>query len=140
MLWCTGAGVSNVIASAYNAARLYCRNVLDILRNNSRLEGLYAMACSRACHFCLTYKRTTEFRRLCDIVRNHLSNLLKYKDQGGRDRTDLGCERAAACSSNRPEQGQRSSWQVIWRSLCARKEAAACSHRGSLGWLLRPAT
>ena len=25
-----------------------CRNVLDILRNNSRLEGLYAMATSRA--------------------------------------------------------------------------------------------
>lgn len=41
--------------------------------------------------FCLTYKRTTEFRRLCDIVRNHLSNLLKYRDQGGRDRTDLKC-------------------------------------------------
>lgn len=39
--------------------------------------------------FCLTYKRTTEFRRLCDIVRNHLTNLLKYRDQGGRDRTDL---------------------------------------------------
>ncbi|PSC76450.1 eukaryotic translation initiation factor 3 subunit A-like [Micractinium conductrix] len=65
------------------------RNVLDILRNNSRLEGLYAMATSRACQFCLTYKRTTEFRRLCDIVRNHLANLLKYRDQGGRDRTDL---------------------------------------------------
>lgn len=27
--------------------------------------------------FCLAYKRTTEFRRLCDIVRNHLANLLK---------------------------------------------------------------
>ena len=66
-----------------------CRNVLDILRNNSRLEALYAMATSRACAFCLTYKRTTEFRRLCDIVRNHLSNLLKYRDQGGRDRTDI---------------------------------------------------
>ena len=39
--------------------------------------------------FCLAYKRTTEFRRLCDIVRNHLTNLLKYRDQGGRDRTDL---------------------------------------------------
>jgi translation initiation factor 3 subunit A len=63
--------------------------VLDILRNNSRLEALYAMATSRACAFCLTYKRTTEFRRLCDIVRNHLSNLLKYRDQGGRDRTDI---------------------------------------------------
>lgn len=45
-------------------------------------------ACLRP-QFCLTYKRTTEFRRLCDIVRNHLSNLLKYRDQGGRDRTDL---------------------------------------------------
>ena len=66
-----------------------CRNVLDILRNNSRLEALYAMATSRACAFCLTYKRTTEFRRLCDIVRNHLSNLIKYRDQGGRDRTDI---------------------------------------------------
>jgi translation initiation factor 3 subunit A len=65
------------------------RNVLDILRNNSRLEALYAMVAARACQFCLTYKRTTEFRRLCDIVRNHLSNLLKYRDQGGRDRTDL---------------------------------------------------
>ncbi|KAL4448023.1 hypothetical protein ABPG75_005242 [Micractinium tetrahymenae] len=65
------------------------RNVLDILRNNSRLEALYATAISRACQFCLTYKRTTEFRRLCDIVRNHLANLLKYRDQGGRDRTDL---------------------------------------------------
>ncbi|KAL4444951.1 hypothetical protein ABPG77_004001 [Micractinium sp. CCAP 211/92] len=65
------------------------RNVLDILRNNSRLEALYAMAISRACQFCLAYKRTTEFRRLCDIVRNHLANLLKYRDQGGRDRTDL---------------------------------------------------
>jgi hypothetical protein len=65
--------------------------VLDILRNNSRLEALYAMATSRACQFCLAYRRTTEFRRLCDIVRNHLSQLLKYRDQGGRDRTDLGC-------------------------------------------------
>jgi hypothetical protein len=56
---------------------LACRNVLDILRNNSRLEALYAMAAGRAFQFCLHYKRTTEFRRLCDILRNHLSNLIK---------------------------------------------------------------
>jgi translation initiation factor 3 subunit A len=66
------------------------RNVLDVLRNNSRLEGLYATAAKRTFGFCVTYKRTTEFRRLCDILRNHLGTLIKYKDQQGRDRTDLG--------------------------------------------------
>ena len=65
------------------------RNVLDVLRNNSRLESLYASGASRAFNFCSAYKRSTEFRRLCDILRNHLSTLIKYKDQGGRDRTDL---------------------------------------------------
>ncbi|CAL8465076.1 g4611 [Coccomyxa elongata] len=63
------------------------RCVLDILRNNSRLEALYAMTATRAFQFCLTYKRSTEFRRLCDILRNHLANLNKYRDQ--RDRPDL---------------------------------------------------
>jgi translation initiation factor 3 subunit A len=65
------------------------RNILDVLRNNSRLEVLYATAASRAFTFCVQYKRTTEFRRLCDILRNHLGTLIKYKDQQGRDRTDL---------------------------------------------------
>ncbi len=53
------------------------RSVLDILRNNSRLEALYAMTATHAFQFCLSYKRTTEFRRLCDILRNHLANLNK---------------------------------------------------------------
>ena len=35
------------------------------------------MTATRAFQFCLTYKRTTEFRRLCDILRNHLANLNK---------------------------------------------------------------
>jgi len=65
------------------------RNVLDVLRNNSRLEALYAAGACRAFAFCQQYKRTTEFRRLCDILRNHLGTLIKYKDQAGRDRTDL---------------------------------------------------
>lgn len=65
------------------------RNVLDVLRNNSRLETLYAAAARRAFAFCVAYRRTTEFRRLCDILRNHLGTLIKYRDQGGRDRTDL---------------------------------------------------
>ena len=53
------------------------RTTLDILRNNSRLESLYAMTAGKAFQFCVTYKRTTEFRRLCDILRNHLVNLNK---------------------------------------------------------------
>ncbi|KAG9138167.1 hypothetical protein Leryth_001397 [Lithospermum erythrorhizon] len=63
------------------------RTVLEILRNNSKLEGLYAMTAHRAFQFCKEYKRTTEFRRLCEIIRNHLANLNKYRDQ--RDRPDL---------------------------------------------------
>ena len=35
------------------------------------------MAAVRAFQFCQTYKRNTEFRRLCDILRNHLANLNK---------------------------------------------------------------
>lgn len=32
---------------------------------------------------CCVCRRTTEFRRLCDIMRNHLANLIKYRDQVG---------------------------------------------------------
>ncbi|KAL8088616.1 eukaryotic translation initiation factor 3 subunit A-like isoform X2 [Apium graveolens] len=63
------------------------RTVLEILRNNSKLMALYADTAHRAFLFCKQYKRTTEFRRLCEIIRNHLANLNKYKDQ--RDRPDL---------------------------------------------------
>ena len=63
------------------------RTILEILRNNNKLEPLYAMTANRAFVFCVTHKRTTEFRRLCEILRNHLSNLMKYRDQ--RDRPDL---------------------------------------------------
>lgn len=45
------------------------------------------MAAHRAFQFCKQYKRITEFRRLCEIIRNHLANLNKYRDQ--RDRPDL---------------------------------------------------
>ena len=63
------------------------RNLLDILRNNNKLEGLYAMVVKDAFKFCLKHKRTTEFRRACDLMRTHLNNMVKYKDM--RDRPDL---------------------------------------------------
>lgn len=57
------------------------RTVLDTLRNNVRLEILYQSVSNQAFQFCLTYGRKTEFRRLCDILRNHLQNIAKYAHQ-----------------------------------------------------------
>ncbi|CAF2027163.1 unnamed protein product [Brassica napus] len=63
------------------------RTVLEILRNNSKLQALYAITAHKALQFCKQYKRPTEFRRLCETMRNNLANLEKYRDQ--RDRPDL---------------------------------------------------
>ncbi|CAO3700418.1 unnamed protein product [Rhizopus microsporus] len=57
------------------------RTVLDIMRNNSRLETLYNAVTLKAFQFCLTYDRKTEFRRLCEILRNHFLNVAKYSHQ-----------------------------------------------------------
>ncbi|KAI9020724.1 hypothetical protein CLU79DRAFT_755207 [Phycomyces nitens] len=57
------------------------RTVLDLLRNNARLETLYHTVSNNAFTFCLTYARKTEFRRLCEILRNHFQNVSKYSHQ-----------------------------------------------------------
>ena len=49
------------------------------------------MTATRAFQFCLTYKRTTEFRRLCDILRNHLANLNKCAPPRMTCMSALGC-------------------------------------------------
>ncbi|CAO2211834.1 unnamed protein product [Urochloa humidicola] len=96
------------------------RTVLEILRNNSKLEALYAMTAHRAFQFCKQYKRTTEFRRLCEIIRNHLANLNKYRDQ--RDRPDLTApESLQLYLDTRVEQlkvaTELSLWQASFRSV-----------------------
>eukprot|EP01116_Phalansterium_solitarium_P006298 TRINITY_DN185_c0_g1_i1.p1 TRINITY_DN185_c0_g1~~TRINITY_DN185_c0_g1_i1.p1 ORF type:complete len:1214 (+),score=437.05 TRINITY_DN185_c0_g1_i1:175-3642(+) len=57
------------------------RNVLEILRNNNKLESLYQDTAKRAFDFCLKYKRNNEFRRLSEMLRTHLANIGKYQNQ-----------------------------------------------------------
>ena len=57
------------------------RTVLDILKNNARLEILYQTTAHQAFSFCQRYTRKTEFRRLCELLRNHLQNAAKYQSQ-----------------------------------------------------------
>mmetsp|Transcript_7673 Transcript_7673/g.11534 ORF Transcript_7673/g.11534 Transcript_7673/m.11534 type:complete len:968 (+) Transcript_7673:90-2993(+) len=54
------------------------RTVLDILKTNTKLEQVYHSTCIKAFNFCKIYVRTTEFRRLCDTLRQHISNLQRF--------------------------------------------------------------
>ena len=57
------------------------RTVLEILKNNARLEVMYQSTALQAFGFCQKYQRKTEFRRLCELLRNHVQNAAKYQSQ-----------------------------------------------------------
>ncbi|OGE49518.1 hypothetical protein PENARI_c021G02029 [Penicillium arizonense] len=57
------------------------RTVLEILKNNARLEIMYQSTALQAFKFCQKYTRKTEFRRLCELLRNHVQNAAKYSTQ-----------------------------------------------------------
>jgi len=57
------------------------RTSLDILKNNNRLEPFYQTIAQRAFAFCRQSSRKTEFRRLADTLRIHLSSISKSSNQ-----------------------------------------------------------
>lgn len=52
------------------------RVVLDIVKTHNKLETCYHSMANRAFSFCVKYKRFMEFRRLCDMLRQHLNQLM----------------------------------------------------------------
>ncbi len=54
------------------------RVVLDIVKTHNKLETCYHEMATRAFNFCVKYKRYMEFRRLCDMLRQHLNQLISY--------------------------------------------------------------
>ncbi|AMD18708.1 HBL194Cp [Eremothecium sinecaudum] len=65
------------------------RNVLDLLRNNSQLEITYSGAVNRAMQFCLKYNRKNEFKRLADMLRQHLDTANYYRAKFRQHTVDL---------------------------------------------------
>ncbi|KAK7018490.1 eukaryotic translation initiation factor 3 subunit A [Favolaschia claudopus] len=57
------------------------RTSLETLKNNARLEVIYQSIAQQAFKFCLKHQRKVEFRRLCETLRLHLSNVAKYSHQ-----------------------------------------------------------
>ncbi|KAF7324856.1 Eukaryotic translation initiation factor 3 subunit A [Mycena kentingensis (nom. inval.)] len=57
------------------------RTSFETLKNNACLEHIYQTISQQAFNFCLKHQRKVEFRRLCETLRLHLSNVAKYSHQ-----------------------------------------------------------
>uniref|UniRef100_A0A915Q053 Eukaryotic translation initiation factor 3 subunit A n=1 Tax=Setaria digitata TaxID=48799 RepID=A0A915Q053_9BILA len=55
------------------------RNCLDLLRNTAVVEQLYHRIARQSFDFCAKYQRRTEFRKLCDNLRLHLTQIQKHQ-------------------------------------------------------------
>lgn len=65
------------------------RTTLDLLRNNSQLEITYSGVVSRAMLFCLKFNRKNEFRRLVDMLRQHLDAANYQQSKSGNNLVNL---------------------------------------------------
>ena len=53
------------------------RVILESIRGNAKLVKLYFDIVSRAFEFCVEYNRTVELRKLCDMIRSHISKSIE---------------------------------------------------------------
>jgi translation initiation factor 3 subunit A len=60
------------------------KTVLDILKNNSKLEVLYQDVAKRGFVFCRKYQRGSEFRKICETLRSHLANLSRNQHRANQ--------------------------------------------------------
>jgi translation initiation factor 3 subunit A len=60
------------------------RAVLELLYKHAKLEKVYHSAASRAFNFCHEYQRNLEFKRLCNMLREHLNNLQKPPNKNSK--------------------------------------------------------
>lgn len=65
------------------------RTTLDLLRNNSQLEVTYSGVVSRTMQFCLKYNRKNEFKRLVEMLRQHLDAANYQQQKYGHHTVDL---------------------------------------------------
>lgn len=65
------------------------RAVLDLLRNNSHLEITYSGVVTRSMQFCLKYNRKNEFKRLAEMLRQHLDAANYQQSKSGSNIVDL---------------------------------------------------
>jgi translation initiation factor 3 subunit A len=61
------------------------RVTLDIVKSHSKLEPCYHEMAVRAFAFCNKYRRFMEFRRLSDMLRQHLNQLIHYPRHSPND-------------------------------------------------------
>lgn len=57
------------------------KQCLDLLKNNNKVEPLYQQIAKQAFGFCVKYQRKTEFRKLCETLRQHMVLGHKYSNQ-----------------------------------------------------------
>ena len=65
------------------------RTTLDFLRNNSQLEITYAGVVNRTMQFCYKYNRKNEFKRLAEMLRQHLDAANYQQQRYGHHTVDL---------------------------------------------------
>ena len=65
------------------------RAILDLVRNNSQLEITYAGVVNRTMQFCLKYNRKNEFKRLAEMLRQHLDAANYQQSKSGSNIVDL---------------------------------------------------